>query len=50
MYVSNSLDPDQAGHLVGPDLGQNCLQRSTKDDTSIGNELSPIFIICFLNA
>ena len=24
--VSNSLDPDQAGHFVGPDLGQNCLQ------------------------
>ena len=24
--VSNSLDPDQARHLVGPDLGPNCLQ------------------------
>ena len=25
--VSNSLDPDQARHFVGPDLGSNCLQR-----------------------
>ena len=24
--VSNSLDPDQAGHFVGPGLGPNCLQ------------------------
>ena len=24
---SNSLDPDQARHIVGPDLGPNCLQR-----------------------
>ena len=32
--VSNSLDPDQARHFVGPDLGPNCLQRlsaETKD-------------------
>ena len=25
--MSNSLDPDQAIHFVGPDLGPNCLQR-----------------------
>ena len=25
--VSNSLDSDQAGSKVGPDLGSNCLQR-----------------------
>ena len=25
--VSSSLDPDQARHFVGPDLGPNCLQR-----------------------
>ena len=25
--VSNSVDPDQAGHFVGPDLGPICLQR-----------------------
>ena len=25
--MSNSLDPDQARHFVGPDLGPNCLQK-----------------------
>ena len=25
--VSNSLDPDQDGHFVGPDLGRKCLLR-----------------------
>ena len=25
--VSNSLDPDQAQHFVGPDLGLNCVER-----------------------
>ena len=29
----NSLDPDQARHFVGPDLGPNCLQRITADNT-----------------
>ena len=32
--MPNSLDPDQARHLVVPDLGQNCLQRLSADDTS----------------
>ena len=32
--VSNSLDPDQAQHFVGPDLGPNCLQKLSADDTS----------------
>ena len=32
--VSNSLDPDQARHFVRPDLGPNCLQRLSADDTS----------------
>ena len=32
--VSNSLDPDYARHFVGPDLGPNCLQRLSADDTS----------------
>ena len=27
IWVSNSLDPDQAWQSVGPDLGLNCLQR-----------------------
>ena len=28
----NGLDPDQARHSVGSDLGPNCLQRSSVDD------------------
>ena len=32
--ASNSLDPDQARRFVGPDLGPNCLQRLSADDTS----------------
>ena len=32
--MSNSLDPDQARHIVGPDLGPNCLQKLIEDDTS----------------
>ena len=34
MSVSNSLDPDQDRRSVGPDLGPNCLQRLSADDTS----------------
>ena len=29
--VSNTLDPDQAGHFVRPDLGPNCVQRLSTD-------------------
>ena len=29
---SNSFDPDQDRHNVGPDLGPNCLQRLSADD------------------
>ena len=32
--VSNSSDPGQARHLVGPNLGQNYLQRLSSDETS----------------
>ena len=32
--MSNSLDPDQARQNVRPDLGPNCLQRLSADDTS----------------
>ena len=32
--VSNSLDPDQARHSVGPDLGPNCLKRLSADVTA----------------
>ena len=31
--VSNSLDSDQGLCFVGPDLGSNCLQRLSVDDT-----------------
>ena len=33
--VSNSLNPDQARHFVGPDLDPNCLQRLSADDTKV---------------
>ena len=29
--VQNGLDPDQDRHSFGPDLGPNCLQRSSLD-------------------
>ena len=32
--VANNLNPDQARHFVGPDLGPNCLQRLPAVDTS----------------
>ena len=32
--VSNSLDPDQARHNIGPDLGPNYFTRLLADDTS----------------
>ena len=35
--LSNSLDPDQAQQFLGPDLGPNCLQRSSVDDTGKQN-------------
>ena len=42
--VSNSLDPDQARHFVGPDLGPNCFkgyqQQIVKNDNS-DNTLVP---------
>ena len=39
--VANSLDSDQARHFVGPDLGSNCLQRLSADDTRrLVNELT----------
>ena len=32
--MSNSFDPDQARHFVGPGLGPNYLQRLSADNTS----------------
>ena len=34
--VSNSLDPDQDRHSVGPGLGPNCLERFVADDKNSG--------------
>ena len=31
--MSNRLDPGQARHFVGPDLGPNCLLMLSADDT-----------------
>ena len=38
--MSISLDPDQAGHFVWPDLGPKCLQRLSVLVTLVGKELS----------
>ena len=32
--MTNSLDPDQAQYFLGPDLGLNCLQRLSANDSS----------------
>ena len=34
LRVSNSLEPDQDPHSVGPGLGPICLQRLSADDKS----------------
>ena len=36
IWLSKSLDPDQARHFVGPDLGPNCLQRLSEDIARLG--------------
>ena len=36
--MSNSLDPDQARHFIGPDLGPNCLHRLSARLGIMGNE------------
>ena len=43
--MSNNLDPDQAGLFVGPDLGPNCSQSLSADDTLVGKELSTTIIL-----
>ena len=46
--VSNSLDPDQPWRFVRPDLGANCLQRLSADDTMrqrvIWTNITTIFV------
>ena len=36
IQVSNSLDPDQVQHFVGPDLGPTCLKGLSADDKMFG--------------
>ena len=36
MMVPNSLDPDKARCFVGPDLGPNCGERLSADESSSG--------------
>ena len=40
--MSNNLDPDQARHFVGPDLGPNCLQKINRQQKSplVGKEIN----------
>ena len=45
--MSNSLDPDQARHSVGPDLIPNCLQKLSADDTRrqrVNNNILPVAV------
>ena len=50
--VSKSLDPDQAQHFVGPDLGPNCLQRLSADNKSslVGKELDTEQLVVLLSS
>ena len=45
---SNSLDPDRARHLVGPDLGPNCLQgfQQTTNKQAVHELLGHLFVPC----
>ena len=43
--MANSLVPDKARHLVKPDLGPNCLQKSTTDNTSRQNITTTVFLL-----
>ena len=52
--VSNSLDPDHARHFVRSDLGPNCLQRLSADDTSKlaksgGSNIFSALLLCHCN-
>ena len=45
---SNSLDPDQARHFVGPDLGPNCYLRLSADNNgSEGVNDVHLYIVLF---
>ena len=40
-----SLVPDQARHLVKPDLSPNCSQKSSADNTSRQNITTTVFLL-----
>ena len=42
--MSNSLDPDQARHFVGPDLGPNCSQMLSPDEIKSYYLISLLFL------
>ena len=42
--VANSLDLDPAGYSVGPDLGPNCLQSLSADETKTNQKLKDCFV------
>ena len=42
--MSSILDPDQARQFVGPDLGPNCLQRLSADDTASRQKVKQYFL------
>ena len=44
--MSNSLDPDQARCVVGPDMSPNCLQRLSADNTSCQRVIWFFFLLC----
>ena len=51
--MSNRLDPDQARHFVGPDLGPNCLQKLSADDNSrkrVNNVSACSYVIIWASA
>ena len=48
--AANRLDPDQAQHFVGPDLGPNCLQNYQLMTISTINSLPPRKFFMFLSS
>ena len=48
--VSKSLDPDQNGYFVGPDLGSNCLQRLSTEDKSCGKQGKRLYFMFLLSS
>ena len=42
--MSNSYDPDQAQHFVGPDLGPNCMQKLLADDKKVKKDVNKLSV------